>query len=66
MCKDFQRRRIFNQFFCLGAVVTIKASEDGPPVKIYHENGFKVYQGDINAGDSEWIKASLFLKHLYF
>ena len=37
-CKDLKRRGIFNQGFCLGAVVTIKVSENGPLVKIYHEN----------------------------
>ena len=29
-CKDLQRSGIFNQVFCLGAVVTRKASENGP------------------------------------
>ena len=38
-CKDMKRRDIFNQVFCLGAVGTIKVSENGPLVKIYHENG---------------------------
>ena len=52
-CKDLQRRGIFNQVFCLGAVVTIRASENGPPVKIYRENDLKVYQGDIKASDDE-------------
>ena len=46
--EDLQRRGIFNQVFCLGVVVTIKASENGPPVKIYRENDLKVYQDDIN------------------
>ena len=59
-CKDLQRRGIFNQVFCPGAVVTIKVSENGPPVKIYHENDLTVYQGDGNAYDSELIKASFF------
>ena len=31
-CKEFQRKGIFNQDFCLGAVVTIKVRENGPPV----------------------------------
>ena len=37
-CKDLQQRGIFNQVFCLGAVVTIKVSENGLLVKICHEN----------------------------
>ena len=45
-CKYLQQRGIFNQVFCLGAVVTIKFSEDGPLVKIYHENDLKIYQSD--------------------
>ena len=52
-CKDLQRRGIFNQFFCLGSVVTIKVSENGPLVKIYHENDLKFYQSDGNASDGE-------------
>ena len=52
-CKDLQRRGIFNRFFCLGAVVTIKVSENGPLVKIYHENDLKIYQSDGNASVSE-------------
>ena len=40
-------------FFCLGAIVTIKVSENGPPDKIYHENDLKVYQGDGDASDGE-------------
>ena len=54
-CKDLQGRGILNQVFCLGAVVNIKVSENGPLVKIYHENELKIYQGDGNASDSEWI-----------
>ena len=52
-CKELQRRGIFSQVFCLGAVVTIKVSENGPLVKIYHENDLKFYQSDGNASDSE-------------
>ena len=48
-CKDLQRRGIFNQIFCLGAVVTINVRENGPLVKIYHENDLKIYQIDSNA-----------------
>ena len=57
-----QWRSIFNQVFCLGAVATIKVSENGPIVKIYHKNDLKVYHGDGNASDGGWIKVSLFLK----
>ena len=52
-CKDLQRRGFLNQVFCLGAVATIKVSENGPLVKIYHENDLKIYQSDGNASDSE-------------
>ena len=52
-CKDLQQRGIFNQVFCLGAVVTIKVSKNGPLVKIYNENDLKIYQSDGNASDSE-------------
>ena len=69
-CKELQQRGIFNQVFCLGAVVTIKVSKNGLPVKIYHKNDLKIYQGYGNARDGEWTKASLFLKvcsqHLFW
>ena len=52
-CKDLEQKCIVNQVFCLGAVVTIKPSENGTPVKIYHENDLKVYQGNINVSDGE-------------
>ena len=52
-CKNLQRRGIFNQVFFLAAVATIKVSKNGPLVKIYHENGLKIYQCDGNASDSE-------------
>ena len=52
-CKELQRRGIFNQVFCLGAIVTIKVSENGPLIRIYHENVLNIYQGDGNASDSE-------------
>ena len=64
--KYLQRRGIFNQVVCIGAVVNIKASKNGSRVKIYYENNLKVYQVDINDSDSDWIKASLFLRCLYF
>ena len=43
-CKDLQRKGLINQVFCLGAVVTIKVRENGPPIKIFHENDLLVYQ----------------------
>ena len=43
-CKDLQRKSLINQVFCLGAVVTIKVRENGPPIKIFHENDLLVYQ----------------------
>ena len=52
-CKNLQRRGIFDQVFCLGAVVTMKVSENGPLVKTYHENDLKIYQGDGYVSDIE-------------
>ena len=52
-CKELQQRGIFNQVFCLGAVVTIKVSKNGLPVKIYHKNDLQIYQGYGNARDGE-------------
>ena len=51
--KDLKQRGIFNQGFYLGAAVTIKVSENGPRVKIYHENDLKIYLDDGNTSDSE-------------
>ena len=45
-CKDLQQRGIFSQIFCIGAVVTIKVSENEPLIKIYHGNDLKIYQCD--------------------
>ena len=61
-CKDLQQKGIFNQVSCLEAVVAIKFSRNGPLLKICHENNVKIYQGDGNASDGEWIKALLRLK----
>ena len=47
-CKDLQRKGLINQAFCLGAVVTIKVRENGPPIKIFHESDLLVYQ-DMSA-----------------
>ena len=54
-CKDLQLRGIINQVFCLGAVITIKASKNGPPAKIYHKNDLKAYQVDGNSSDSPFL-----------
>ena len=43
-CKEQQRKGLINQVFCLGAIVTIKVRENGPPVKIFHESDLLVYQ----------------------
>ena len=52
-CKDLQRRGIFNQVFCFGAVVTLKVSKNGPLVKICPKDDFKISQGDGNASEGE-------------
>ena len=36
-CKDLQRQGQVNHVFCLGGVVCIKLSENGSPIKLYHE-----------------------------
>ena len=36
-CKDLQRKGNVGQIFCLGAVVTNRVTENGPPIKILHE-----------------------------
>ena len=59
-----QRRGIFNQVFCRGAATTIKVSENGSLVKIYHGNDLKIYQGDSNTIDREWIKSIFISKSL--
>ena len=38
VCKDQQRKGLINQFFCLGAITTIKVKESWPPIKTLHEN----------------------------
>ena len=52
-CRELQQRGIFNQVFCLGAAVTIKVSKNEPPVKMYHEDDLKIYQGDGYVSDIE-------------
>ena len=43
-CKDLQRKDRISQVFCLGAVVTIKVTENSPAIKILHERDLMVYQ----------------------
>ena len=43
-CKDMQRKGRISQFFCLGAVVTIRVTENSPAIKILHERDLMVYQ----------------------
>ena len=42
--KERERKGLINQTFCIGAVVTIKVRENGPPIKIFHENDLLVCQ----------------------
>ena len=43
-CNELQRKGLINQVFCVGAVVTIKVRENGPPIKVFHENDLLIYQ----------------------
>ena len=43
-CKDLQRKGRISQVFCLGAVVTIRVTENSPAIKILHERDLMVYQ----------------------
>ena len=43
-CKDLQRKDRISQVFCLGAVVTIRVTENSPAIKILHERDLIVYQ----------------------
>ena len=36
-CKELQRKGKVNQVFCLGADVTVRVTENGPPMKCFHE-----------------------------
>ena len=36
-CKELQRKGRINQVFCLGAVVTVRITENSPAIKILHE-----------------------------
>ena len=36
-CKDLQKKGKVSQVFCLGVVVTIRVTKNGPPMKILHE-----------------------------
>ena len=51
-CKDLQRKGRISQVFCLGAVVTIRVTENSPAIKILHERDLMVYQE--RPPDSEW------------
>ena len=43
-CKDLQRKGRISQDFCLGAVVTVRVTENSPAIKILHESDLMVYQ----------------------
>ena len=43
-CKDLQRKGKLSQVFCLGAVVTIRVTENGPPLKILHKKDLMAIQ----------------------
>ena len=43
-CKDLQRKGRISQVFCLGAVVTVRVTENSPAIKILHESDLMVYQ----------------------
>ena len=42
--KELQRKGRISQVFCLGAVVTIKVTENSPKIKILHQRDLIVYQ----------------------
>ena len=42
--KDLQRKGRISQVFCLGAVVTIRVTENSPAIKILHARDLMVYQ----------------------
>ena len=43
-CKDLQTEGRISHVFCLGAVVTIRVTENSPAIKILHERDLMVYQ----------------------
>lgn len=54
-CKDQERKHLTDQVFCLGAVVTIKVRENGPPAPAWH-----IFYQDISAVVSDsWICSCL-------
>ena len=54
-CKDQERKHLIDQVFCLGAVVTIKVRENGPPAPAWH-----IFYQDISAVVSDsWICSCL-------
>ena len=42
-CEHLQRKGLIKQVLRLGAAVTTKVRENGPPIKIFHENDLLVY-----------------------
>ena len=43
-CKELQRKGRINQVFCLGAIVTVRITENSPAIKILHEKDLLVCQ----------------------
>ena len=43
-CKELQRKGKVNQVFCLGSVVTVRVTENGPPMKVFHEQDLMALQ----------------------
>ena len=43
-CKDLQRKGRISQVFCLGAIETIRVTENSPAIKILHEKHMMVYE----------------------
>ena len=41
---SFKERVKFNQVFCLGADVTVRVTENGPPMKCFHEQDLMALQ----------------------
>ena len=43
-CKELQRKGKVNQFFCRGVVITVRVTENGPPMKVFHEQDLMALQ----------------------
>ena len=43
-CKELQRKSWVNQVFCLGAIVTVRITENSPAIKVLHEKDLMVCQ----------------------